>query len=62
MGHRGFLTGHRGTWAGHGSEGLKWGEVPQIMALGSLKVVVIYENILAGGSEKELDEFWQGLP
>lgn len=56
-----FISQAFTTFAVAGSEALKWDELPQIMTFGNVKVVVIYDNILAGGPEKELDEFWQGL-
>jgi len=49
------------TFAVAGDEALKWTEIPKMIQCGNVRAFVIYDNVLAGGPEKELDIWWEGL-
>ncbi|MBM3968167.1 MAG: hypothetical protein FJ308_24380, partial [Planctomycetes bacterium] len=42
-------------------EASTWTELPHVIEIGNVKIFVIYDNVLAGGPEVELDAFWEGF-
>jgi len=36
-----------------------WTELPKVIQMGNVKVFVIYDNVLAGGPERDVDAFWE---
>jgi len=49
------------TYAIAGEEALNWTELPTVMSFGNVRVCAIYDNVIAGGPEEELAEWWRGL-
>ena len=56
-----FIAQALTTFAVAGESALSWSEIPKVMTFGNVFVVVIYDNVLAGGPEADLDAFWVGL-
>eukprot|EP00760_Papus_ankaliazontas_P014420 PhM_4_TR16079/c8_g2_i1/m.94305 len=56
-----FVAQAISTYLVAGDRAFSWNEIPRIITLGRVKVVVVYDNIVAGGPRDELDVVWAAL-
>lgn len=56
-----FVAQAISSFCAAGSVALQWAEIPRVLRCGRVDVIVFYDNIIAGGTRRDVEAYWPSL-